>query len=164
MAEFSYLSVEEFRDETIMPAYRVDEINISSPNWLGRQLVKKSAWLDAQLRKRYAAPFAQPYPEVVKDWLARIVTHLCYLRGGVDQTDQQFQDVADDRKAAELEVQAAADAEKGLYDLPLRQDTTASGISKQSPRLYVEASPYAFMRDQRVRGRGDDDRGRGSGG
>jgi hypothetical protein len=159
-----YLSVEEFRDETIMPAAQVDEINMVAPNWLGRQLVKKSAWIDAQLRKRYAAPFASPYPEAVKDWLARIVTHLCYLRLGTNPTDEQASEIKADRTSAEAEIAQAADSEKGLFDLPLRQDTTASGISKQGPKSYTEASPYAGMTVQRNRARGDDQRGRGSGG
>jgi hypothetical protein len=158
-----YLSVEEFRDETIMPAHQVDEIALDAPNWLPRQLVKKSAWIDSQLRKRYAAPFAAPYPEAVKDWLTRIVTHLCYLRRGVDPTDAQAAEIVDDRKAAELEIQQAADAENGLFDLPLRQDTAVSGV-KAAPRVYVEASPYAWTNRQRNRARSDDQRGGGSSG
>jgi hypothetical protein len=155
-----YLSVEEFRDETVMPAHQVDELNQAAPRFLERQLEKKSAWLDARLRKRYAAPFAAPYPETVKDWLTRIVTHLCYLRLGTDPTDAQAADIADDRKTAEAEVLEAAESEKGLFDLPLRQDTNASGIAKQGPQGAAHASPYAWTGDQRRRGRGDDERGR----
>lgn len=155
-----YLSVEEFRDETIMPAAQVDEINLIAPKWLERQLVKKSAWLDARLSKRYAAPFAAPYPEAVKDWLARIVTHLCYLRLGTNPTDEQAGDIKADRDQAEKEVAEAADSEKGLFDLPLRQDTTASGIAKQGPQASAQASPYAWMGGQRRTGRTDDERSR----
>lgn len=159
----SYLSVEEFRDETIMPAHEVDQINIESPNWLARQLEKKSGWIDSRLRKRYAAPFVAPYPEAVKDWLTRIVTHLCYLRRGVDPTDAQAADVKSDRDLAEAEVAEAAESEKGLFDLPLLA-TTASAVTKQGPRTYAESSPYVWTTRQRNRGRSDDQRGGGSGG
>ena len=157
----SYLSVEEFRDETIMPASQVDEISIAAPHWLERQLVKKTAWINARLRKRYAAPFAAPYPEAVKDWLARIVTPVCYLRLGTNPTDEQAGEIKADRDLAEKEVLEAAESEKGLFDLPLRQDTSASGIAKQGPKVSSQASPYAWMNGQRARARGDDDRSRG---
>lgn len=160
----AYLTFAEFRDETSMPADHVDELMLVSPNWLPRQLEKVSGWLDSRLRKRYAAPFGTPAPEAVKDWLTRIVTHLCYLRRGFNPTDLQAADIVEEAKTAKAEVQEAADAVNGLFDLPLRADTTASGITKPAPLAYTEASPYVWTTRQRSRGRADDERGSGSGG
>src|SRR5688572_174189 len=104
-----YLTTAEFLDETTAPAALIAEISMQSPNWLARQLEKKSGWIDARLRKRYAAPFAVPYPEAVKDWLTRIVTHLCYLRRGYDPSDPQAAEIAAERTSAEAEVVEAAE-------------------------------------------------------
>lgn len=159
----AYLTPEQFRDETVMPAHKVDEIMLVSPNWLPRQLTKVSGWIDTRLRKRYAAPFVAPYPEAVIGWLTSIVTHLCYLRLGFDPNDAQAADVVAEATTAKAEVLEAADSEKGLFDLPLRADTTTTGIAKQGPQAYVEASPYVWANRQRSRARSDDERGGGSG-
>jgi hypothetical protein len=161
MAE-PYLTATEFRNETIMPAEHVDEINLIAPLWLGRQLLRVSGWIDSKLRKRYAAPFASPYPETVRDWLTRIVTHLCYLRRGVDPTDAQATEIKDSHDTAKAEIDEAANGELGLFDLPLRSDTTATGISKGGPLGYSEASPYVGFTAQRTTARNEDERGGGS--
>jgi hypothetical protein len=81
------------------------------------------------------------------------------LRLGTSPTDEQAGEIVEDRKAAELEIVQAADSETGLFDLPLRQDTNASGIVKGGASGTSQASPYAWMRDQRTRGRTEDSRG-----
>ncbi len=156
----AYLDLTSFKALTIMPAADVDGIESVAPGWILGQLTYWSGWLDSRLRKRYAAPFALPYPEAVTGWLARIVTVRAYLKRGVDQTDEQFLSIKEDAAEAMEEIKEAADSVVGLFDLPLREDTTASGISRGGPFAYTEASPYVWTDVQADAGR-DEDRSRG---
>ena len=50
-----------------------------------------------------------------------------------------------DQERVELELKEAADAEKGLFELPLRAtDTTGSAINAGGPMGYSEQSPYTW--------------------
>lgn len=158
----AYLTVAEFKNLTVMPSGDVDVLEAVAPGFLTAKLEAKSRWLDARLAKRYDAPFASPYPEAVKDWLARIVTLTAFLRRGVDATDEQFVEIKADAEKAEAEVLEAAESEKGLFELPLRADTTASGISKGGPFGYSEASPYVWTDRQRRAATDEDANGEGS--
>jgi hypothetical protein len=146
----SYLTVEQFKLMSLMPSRYADELEIEQPGWVLQQLDSKSRWIDARLRKRYAAPFEAPVPEIVLDWLQRIVTARCYLKKGIDPTDKESASIFDDAETAETEVQQAADSVAGLFDLPLRADLPAStGIVKGGPIVYSEASPYTWTTLQR---------------
>lgn len=158
----AYLTASEFALLTVMPAEFLDEIEDRTPGWIDAQLETQSRWVDARLSKRYAVPFAAPVPEVVRSWVTRLVTLRAYHRRGVDPSDQQIAEVAKDRDDALLEIKEAADAEIGLIDLPLRADTTASGISKTSTLAYTERSPYVGLDVQRTAGRDEDMNGGGS--
>lgn len=136
----------------------VDQLEVMQPGYLLAQLTTISARIEARLRKRYAVPFAAPAPEAALDWCTRLTTPRAYAKRGYNpSSDPSFaQLIADDAKAAEAEIDAAADAVNGLYDLPLRQDTTATGIVKGSPLGYSETSPYAWQTLQQTRGRSED--------
>lgn len=158
----SYLTLAEFKARTLMPASSVDAIELVSAGWLLIQLDEASAWIDSRLRKRYAAPFESPYPIAVLSWVARLVTVRAFLKAGVPPTDEQFQAIQKDADDARAEVLEAATSDVGLFDLPLRSDTTATGISKSGPMSYSEQSPYAWARDQRRIGRNEDSNGGGT--
>jgi hypothetical protein len=143
-----------------MPAPRVEAVERSYPGWTLRQLRLQSAAIDSLLRKRYAAPFAEPYPPVIQQWLTRLVTPQVYLKGGISSSDEQFSEVRRDAERAQQEILDAADAERGRADLPLRADTATSGIVKQAPQSYSEASPYTWRTRQAVEGRIEDRHGR----
>lgn len=158
----AYLTLAKFKTLTVMPGSFVDAIETASPGWTDAQLAYWSDWIDSRLRKRYAVPFVAPVPSTVEGWLMRIVTVRCYLRRGVDPTDQQYADIKADDVAARDEIREAADSDTGLFDLPLRADlTNVSGISQGSPRTYSEQSPYAWTDVQGQAGRQQDENGNG---
>lgn len=160
----AYLDVDGLKLHSLMPAEDIDRLEVAAPGWLGKKLETKSRWIDAQLRKRYAVPFPEASPpDAATDWLARIVTKLGYLRLGVNPTDPQFELIAKDADTAEAEVQQAANGEGGLWELPLRQDTNAQGISKGTPYAYSEQSPYVAFDRQGATAREEDRAGSGSG-
>lgn len=160
----SYLTLAQFKSLSTMPSASIDELeNVLAPGWIDAQLELVSADIDARLRKRYAAPFSAPVPLKVRAWVARIVTREAFLKRGIDPTDRQFETIDAAATKADQEITEAADSEKGLFDLPLREDTTATGISRGGPYGYSEASPYVGFDQQAEIGRGEDAAGRGSG-
>ena len=159
----AYLTLAEFKLRTVMPSEFVTAIESVEPGWTEMQLLQHSGWIDARLRKRYAVPFAAPVPETVLGWLARIVTFECWQRRGFDPADLSMDRAAKDADTARSEVLEAADSEKGLFDLPLRQDLPAtSGIVRNGPYVYTEASPYVWADQQVATGRTEDGNRRGT--
>lgn len=159
----TYLTVDEFKALSVMPSSDLEAIESSSPGWIDTQLEYWSAQIDSRLRKRYAAPFASPYPIAVKGWLARLVTVRLFLKRGVDPSDMQFDVIKLDAEQAAAEIKEASDSNTGLFDLPLRADTTDTGVSKGGPFSYAEASPYVWTDVQVDAGRYEDSSRRGTG-
>jgi hypothetical protein len=159
----AYLDIDAFKSRTIMPSAHVDEVETVQPGFWAHQLETWSRKIDARLRKRYAVPFAaEAVPETVKGWLTQIVTMRGYLRRGIDPSDAQFEMLKQDYDDAMAELAEAADADKGLFDLPLIDTADASAISKPATRAYSEQSPYAgFDRQSRI-GREEDSNGEGT--
>ena len=158
----SYLSTAQFKTRTLMPSEFVDAIEDVDAGWTLIQLEEVSAWINSHLRKRYDAPFQEPYPIQVLSWLTRIVTVRCFLKRGVDATDEQFLSIQQDAIDAKAEILDASNGDAGLFDLPLRSDTTATGISKGGPFGYSEQSPYVGFTMQARTGREEDRNGRGT--
>lgn len=144
----AYLTRSEFRALTVMPGSDVDDLESAAPGWIDAQALSLSAMIDGRLRKRYAVPFPAPYPEIVKSWLQRLLTLRCYLRRGVNAQDAQFRVIQEDADAAGKELAEAANAETGLWDLPLRANESGTGISKGAPLAYSEASPFRWQDEQ----------------
>ena len=160
----AYLTLVEYRGLSLMPGEDVDALEVRYPGWVAAQLGLASAHMDARLAKRYEIPFAAPYPVAVVGWLVRIVDVRALVKRGVSSSDEQFTLIAEDAKAAAEEIKEAADADKGLYELPLRADTVAQGATRGLPLVYTEASPYVWTDVQRRAGYDEDQRGGGTGG
>jgi hypothetical protein len=119
--------------------------------------------MDARFAKRYAAPFVPPYPAVAQEWLAHIVSWRCYLKRGVKSLDAEAAEYKAQHDQALKEIEEAANAEKGLFELPLRQDQpSGSGVSRGMPRCYSEQSPYAWTDQQVAAGAQEDEQGGGT--
>ena len=140
----AYLDLNGFKARTLMPAAEVDSIESFAAGWILQQLTDGSAYLDTRLAKRYEAPFTSPYPIAILKWLTQLVTVRVYFKRGVNPSDEQFALVQKDAETAEAEIKEAADSDAGLFDLPLRSDTNASGIVKGGPFSYSEQSPWTW--------------------
>jgi phage gp36-like protein len=121
-----------------------------------------SAYIDSRLAKRYAAPFEAPYPIAVTRWLTDLVTLRCWRKRGVVSTDEQMIDYRAAADAAMRELTEAANSNEGLFDLPLRADTDASGIVRAFPQSYSEQSPYVWYDIQADIGHDEDSAGEGT--
>lgn len=145
-----YLDIDGLKGLLIIPSSYVDDAEALEAGWVQRQLDHWSRWIDTRLRKRYVSPFAAfdadpPTPPAIQGWLARILAVRVMMKCGVSPNDEQFQLVLDDYKEAKEEVTEAADAEKGLFDLPLIADSDATGVARMETRAYSEQSPYVGL-------------------
>jgi hypothetical protein len=145
----AYLDFAGFKARSVMPAEDIDDLEVRVPGWIAVQLGEGSMRIDARLRKRYAVPFVEPYPEIVLSWLTRMVTLLAYLKRGVNPSDAQMGDIKKMAEDVAVELKEAADAKDGLWDLPKVNSGDGSAISKGVPAVYAEASPYTWPDVQR---------------
>lgn len=148
MTSPAYLDLAAFRDLSSMPGPDIDALETLAPGWIEAQLLRFSRRIDAQVGKQYARPFVEPYPEVVTGWLADIVTWRAYRKRGVDPNDQAMVDARADFDQAIAEIAQAADAEKGLFELPLTAASDAQAITRSKPLAYTETSPYVWRNMQ----------------
>jgi hypothetical protein len=163
VAQIGYLDVAGFGLRSVMPAEMIQRLEQRSPGWLQTKLNSKSAWIDAKLGKRYAVPFASPAPEIVLDWLAALVTPEAYGKIGFNPSSEEDKAlIIDPADQARDEIDEAADAQNGKFELPLRADTSANGIVKGAPMVYSEQSPYVAFDRQAATGRDEDWRRNGS--
>jgi phage gp36-like protein len=156
-----YMTVSEFRERTRLPGDFVDEVEARSPGFIDANLSDHSAYVDALLGKRYVVPFSSPYPIAVRRWLTALTSLDVWLRRGVAATDQEMEIFRSQYDTAIVELKEAANSRDGLFELPLRENTDATGISKQYPKTYTENSPFVWKRVQVTAGRQQDINGRG---
>lgn len=148
----AYLDIAGLKLRTPMPDEDVDALPVQ---FVLERLSVGSSEIDGKLRKRYAAPFAEPVPPIIVGWLSDIVTPELYLRRGWNPGNEQEATIVAAAERARAQMQEAADSAEGLWDLPLRADTTAEGVSKGGPLGYSETSPYDWRDAQAeaIRGR-----------
>lgn len=119
-------------------------------------LEDRSAELNALLIKRYDVAFESPsHPGAVVRWLVALVTYDAYMALGFDPSSQQDAYIEKRAEDALAQAKEAADAQNGLYELPLRvTDPNGSGVVKGGPLFSSERSPYEGHRRDRERRRG----------
>jgi hypothetical protein len=116
---------------------------------------------DGRLRKRYETPVRNP-PDPLKMYVVAVVTRRAFLFRGVDPSSKQFQEITADASAAEADLKETADGEHGLWDLPIRTNSQASGVTKGGTRVYSAASPYVGNDEQRCAASSEDASGTGT--
>lgn len=136
------------KSHSIMPSDDIDALNAAEPEWILARALSLEGDLNARLRKRYAVPFTSPVPEVVLNWLGALLDPEMYLKRGINPSDQQQARIEKRAETAELKIKEAADAVQGLYDLPLRADTTSTGIEQPTTLAYSEQSPFTGKHKQ----------------
>lgn len=152
----AYLDLAAFKLRSVMPSEDIDDLEARAPGWVAMTLVAEQSKMDAQLRKRYAAPFVSPN-ETVLGWLTSIVTFKAYIKRGTNPQDPTVTLIKSEHDDAKKEIGLAADSVTGLYDLPLREDgTDTSGVVKGAPLSYSETSPFRWTDLQRTAARTED--------
>lgn len=158
----AYVDVEYIKANGVMTPDAVDlcvaDLDAPAPNDGFRSLIEgRSAYIDSRLAKRYAVPFAAPYPEAVRQWCCDLVVERLLARRGGNPDSDLLEAATRAAELARTELREASDSETGLFDLPLRQATPAaeSGIAKGGPYVYSEASPYEWIdvQTEAIRGR-----------
>lgn len=146
----AYLTVDEFKARTVMPARDVDDLQTRYPTFLTNLLEDWSAEIDARLAKRYDVPFdASSPPRVIQRWLTSLVTREAYLKRGVQATSDMDLLIIGQAEQAEKNLAEAANSEVGLFSLPIKQSApNASGVKKLFPRISSGSSPYDFIDEQ----------------
>ena len=143
-------SITEFCDRSPFDEDLAAELEAKRPGWLMKVSAAISAGIDARLIKRGDVPFSEPYPELVKLWVADLLTPRAYLALGVRATDEQQADITAAAKRAYEQILEAADPVKGLLLLPRVQGATAADTQATEPATlaYSEQSPYTWKHRQ----------------
>ena len=149
-----YLTKAQLRTRTIMPYETFDALDERRPGYIENSISERSAAIEAKLIKRYAIPHVAPFPLKITQWVNWMCTVDLYLAAGFDPSSEQDKLIAEREAKALEELEAAADAEKGLFELPLRADTSASGVSKGEPLGSSDPDAFAWMDAQREAVRG----------
>ncbi|AKT38258.1 phage protein Gp36 family protein [Chondromyces crocatus] len=141
-----YVTIDDIKDLGTLPAEDIDEIERLWPGLTLRIATKVSAHFDSRLAKRYAAPFREPYPDVIIDNVARVVAYRLTLKRGFNPSSEQDQLIQQEKDEALAWVKEAADSKDGLIELPARQATPpdVAAVNAGGPLGYSEQSPYTW--------------------
>ena len=130
-----------------MPSEDIDALDTLYTGLHDATATAVSGMFDARLIKRYAAPFAAPYPDSLKQMVAQWVAYRLFIKRGFNPSSAQDAAIRQDYEDAQAWLKEAADSKDGLVELPTRQATPSgsSAVDSGGPLGYSEASPYAWM-------------------
>lgn len=146
----TYLALATYKQRTTIDASVVQlcENKGKDVSWW---LESASAQINTRLTKRYAVDFTSPgpVPDQIIFWLIRLVNiDVWECAGGLPEgREDGWADAA--RKQVYEELKEAADAENGLYELPLRNTDTlgSSAVNKGASFVHEDATVHhAFAR------------------
>lgn len=145
MAAGVYTDLEHIKANGAMTPTAVDQL-VTDTGSLDGIIAGRSAYISSRLFKRYAVPFADPVPEQVRQWATDLVVERALTRRGANPDSDLLEAAKLAADTAREELKEAADAEDGLFDIPLRTSPTAvSGVVFGTPLSYSEASPYEWI-------------------
>jgi hypothetical protein len=158
-----YVPLPTFRSLSVIPGVDVDGIESENPGYIEARSGIHQDWLEAVLAKRYAIPFTDPVPGIVKGWIVALVTPEVYGRRGFNPSLAELQPMLDASTRAVAEVKEAANSQTGMFELPLREGGDIAGsVTKGGPQFYSETSPYVSMTIERCNASREDSSGRGT--
>lgn len=145
-----YVTLAELKEGSEFDPIEWDELNTRRPATVTAWLTLTAALINDPLRLRYAVPFEAPYPTTVKAWQI-VLMDAKFLRHrrtpGAESTDDS--DISTEAKAVTESIAAAADQDRPAHpELPLRSDTSASGVTKGGPMMASFATPYEWFDEQ----------------
>lgn len=145
-----YCSITELKMLGTMPSADVDALESAYPGLVQATIDAVSGQFDARLAKRYAAPFAAPYPQALVFNVVRIVAFRLWMKRGFNPNGVMDAALAKDAEQAEAWLKEAANSKDGLVELPTRQsELGTSAVSAGGPLGYSEQSPYTWTTLQR---------------
>ncbi len=138
-----------------VPSSVLTEFATANPGRLEAMAVAISRLMDSYLFKRYATPFADPVPEVVKFHGTQIMSHQLRIIIGFDPGSAQDEQIVKARDAAFAWLEQAANSRDGLVELPLREPAAGkgdtSGVSRRRARAFSYTKPMDWHRGQKDR-------------
>lgn len=155
----TYADIDYVKLVGLMLPEEVDSVEARFPGFTAASAESVSRVLDSMLAKRYPAPFVEPYPEVLRYQAAQLLVQRIWRRNGDSPTNQSKTDDINEAAAAAMAwARDAANSKDGLVELPLRGDTSVSGVALGGPMSYSEKSPYTWTDVQADAGRIEDSR------
>jgi phage gp36-like protein len=140
-----YATIQDVKDYGSMPAEDIDNLESLYPGLTLKLSEAISSLFDARLGKRYAAPFASPYPYAIVLNVARQVAWRLWLKRGFNPKGEMDASIRQDYEDSETWLKEASNSQTGLIELPMRQDLAGSnGITRSGPMVYSETSPYKW--------------------
>ena len=139
------------KEFTIRSAFGDDlasELEAKRPGFLMQLATALSAGIDSRLIKRGDVPFTAPYPEVVKQWVADLLTPRAFQALGVRPTDETQADITEQARRAEAEIREASDPVTGCIVLPIQQGSATIQATEPATSVYSEQSPFTWKHRQ----------------
>lgn len=145
MADLSFVDLDEYCE---LPRAYIAE---AGQAFVNRQISLLRGSIYNRLRRLYSIDsMVQSEPDIIKLWIAALVVLKIYRKRGIDPTDLQFQEFKEQAAFIEQQIDAAANAESGLYDLPLL-NSNESAKRKIKVLSSNQADPGAWKRVQQDR-------------
>jgi hypothetical protein len=145
----SYLTLADYRSITTLDGSVVDLCSAKGKD-VQRWLDLGSAHIRARLVKRYAVDFTDPgpTPDKIIEWLVLLVDIPVCKSAGATPEGRVDDWAREDEKRVNDELKEAADAENGLFELPLKNTdpTGASAINKGGPFVKTFLTPHTFWK------------------
>jgi len=146
----SYLTLAEYKGRTTIPNAIVDSCAARGKDvaWF---LANHSSWLRARLVKRYAVDFTDgPAPEVLLGWLIGLVDLDVWMCTGGNPQGRVDEWYGDANKRIRDEVIEAANAETGLFELPLRASDGlgSSAVNQGGPSAEAYTTIHGWFDQQ----------------
>lgn len=158
-----YITFAELKEASAYEPADWDGLNARRPNTVASWLRLTQSAIDDPLRLRYAVPFVTTPPSqapdpalapaTLKRWqIALMDARFLRMRRETGADVSEDADLLAEADAVRKEIEAAADTSNEPHaELPLRADTTATGVSRGGPLMATFATFHGFFDAQAER-------------